>query len=131
MRNMNLVVLNGRIGQDFTLKKTQNGKSVVTISLAVQYDKETTWVNVVAWNQGADALDRFCSKGSFIGVEGRLTMREWEGKDGEKKSRYEVVASNIHLLDPPKKDAGYKEKHDYQKSNGYQKQEEREDDIPF
>lgn len=130
MRNLNLVVLNGRIGQDFTLKKTQNDKSVVTISLAVQYDKETTWVNVVAWNHNADALDRFCSKGSFIGVDGRLVYREWEGKDGGKKSRYEVLASSIYLLDPPKKDDGYKAKHDYQKSNGYQKQE-KEDDIPF
>lgn len=126
MRNLNVVIMNGRIGKEFVLKKTQNGKSVVSFSIAVQYDKEVMWVNVVAWDKTADTIDRYCSKGSFIGVEGRLIRREWEDKEGNKRSTYEVLAHSIQLLDPKKSEDNGKSSHDDMKRNGFQN-----DDIPF
>jgi single-strand DNA-binding protein len=135
MRNLNLVVLNGRLGKDPELKKTNSGKSVVSVNLAVAWDKETTWVPIVAWERLADALDKYTSKGSLIGVEGRLSIREWEDKDGVKKTRTEVVATNIQLLDS-RKDSNKEQpkeqsRHEEQKKNGYQKQDYANDDIPF
>lgn len=104
MRNQNLVVLNGRLGSDIELKKTQSGKSVASVNIAVSFDKETTWITLVMWEKTAEIASKYCSKGSFIGVEGRLSNREWTDKEGNKKSRMEIVVTNLQLLDPPKKD---------------------------
>ena len=104
---MNCVCLMGRIGRELELKKTNSGVSVVSFPLAVDRNgKEggTDWIDVVAWRGTAEVLCNYADKGRMIGVEGRLQMRDWTDKDGNKRRNAEVLADNIYFGDA-KKDA--------------------------
>ena len=131
MRNQNLVVLNGRIGGDIVLKQTQAGKSFCSVNLAVAFDKKTEWFTVVFWEKNAEVLEKYAKKGSFIEITGRLTVNEWEDKEGNKKSRVEIIANWMQLLDKKEDSGDRPNHHEEQKRNGYQKQSRSDDDIPF
>lgn len=99
---MNRVCLMGRIGRDLELKKTNSGVSVVSFPLAVDRNgKEggTDWIDVVAWRGTAEALCNYADKGRMIGVEGRLQMRDWTDKNGNKRRSYEVQADSVYFAD--------------------------------
>lgn len=103
---MNNVSLIGRTTNDIELKTTPNGKSVVNFSLAVKrpFTKDTTdFVNCVAWDNQADVLSRFVHKGNKVGVEGYVTTRSYEDKDGNKRSVTEVLVKDVDLLSNEKK----------------------------
>lgn len=93
---MNRVCLTGRLGRDPELKQTPTGASVVNFSIAVK-DRDTTWIDCVAWNKAAEAMNKFCRKGMMVGIDGHLSVRSWEA-DGQKKSKTEVVADRIDFL---------------------------------
>lgn len=100
---MNKVCLTGRMGRDPELKQTPNSASVVNFSIAVK-DRETIWVDCVAWNRAAEAVAKFCRKGQMVGIDGHLSIRQWE-KDGQKRTKTEVVVDNIDFLsDKPNDD---------------------------
>ena len=91
---MNLVLLTGRIGHDIDLKKTNTGKSLVRLRLAVRLNKDQTdWHNVTAWDKTADYLSQYAHKGDLILIEGRLSTRTYE-----EKTYTDVVASHIEIL---------------------------------
>lgn len=97
---MNSVNLTGNICNDLELKKTTNGKSVLQFNLAVKrpFTKDTTdFIPVVVWNQPAEFLSTYARKGSKIGVFGMLTARNWEDKNGNKRTSYEVMANEVEL----------------------------------
>lgn len=99
---MNRVCLMGRIGRDLELKKTNSGVSVVSFPLAVDRNgKEggTDWIGVVAWRGTAEVLCNYADKGRMIGVEGRLQMRDWTDKNGNKRRSYEVQADSVYFAD--------------------------------
>ena len=104
---VNRVQLIGSLGQDPEIKKLDNGKSLAKISMATnetyrnaQGEKvtDTTWHNVVAWGKTAEILEKYVRKGDKIGIEGKLTTRNWEDKEGHKHYITEVVASEVLLL---------------------------------
>lgn len=100
--SMNRICLMGRIGRDLELKKTNSGVSVVSFPLAVDRNgKEggTDWIDVVAWRGTAEALCNYADKGRMIGVEGRLQMRDWTDKNGNKRRSYEVQADSVYFAD--------------------------------
>lgn len=100
--SMNRVCLMGRIGRDLELKKTNSGVSVVSFPLAVgRNGKEggTDWIDVVAWRGTAEELCNYADKGRMIGVEGRLQMRDWTDKNGNKRRSYEVQANSVYFAD--------------------------------
>lgn len=100
--SMNRVCLMGRIGRDLELKKTNSGVSVVSFPLAVDRNgKEggTDWVDIVAWRGTAEVLCNYADKGRMIGVEGRLQMRDWTDKNGNKRRSYEVQADSVYFAD--------------------------------
>lgn len=108
---VNRVQLIGLLGQDPEIKKLDNGKSLAKISLATnetyrnaQGEKvtDTTWHNVVAWGKTADILEKYVRKGDKIGIEGKLTTRNWEDKDGRKHYITEIVANDVLLLNQKK-----------------------------
>ena len=99
---MNRVCLMGRIGRDLELKKTNSGVSVVSFPLAVDRNgKEggTGWIDVVAWRGTAEVLCNYAGRGRLIAVEGRLQMRDWTDKNGNKRRSYEVQADNVYFAD--------------------------------
>lgn len=117
LENMNALVnrvqLIGSLGQDPEIKKLDNGKNLAKFSMATnetyrnaQGEKvtDTTWHNVVAWGKTADLLEKFVRKGDKIGIEGKLTTRNWEDKEGKKHYITEVVANEVLLLGQKKSD---------------------------
>lgn len=99
---MNRVCLMGRIGRDLELKKTNSGVSVVSFPLAVDRNgKEggTDWIDIVAWRGTAEVLCNYAGRGRLIAVEGRLQMRDWTDKSGNKRRSYEVQADSVYFAD--------------------------------
>lgn len=97
---LNKVMLIGNLGRDPEMRYTQNGKAVATFSMAVTGGaKDTTeWVQITAWEKTAELCAEYLAKGRRVYVEGRLHTETWE-KDGEKKYRTGVVASQVVFLD--------------------------------
>lgn len=104
---LNKVLLMGRLGRDPELRYLDNGTPVASVSLAVDRDfkdkstgqRTTDWVDVVAWNAGAKFLSQYFTKGRMAVVEGRLQIRDWTDKNGNKRRTTEVVAENIYFGD--------------------------------
>lgn len=99
MNSCNLV---GRLTHDPELKATPNGVSVCSFSIAVNRPrvKDTTdFLNCVVWRQGAEYLAKFGHKGSLVAVSGTLTSRNFEDKNGNKRTTFEVIADNVSLCD--------------------------------
>lgn len=99
---MNTINLIGNICGDLDLKQTNNGKSVITLNLAVKrpHTKDITdFIPLVLWEQSAEYLSRYAHKGSRIGVSGKLTSRQYEDKNGNKRTAFEVVCDSVEICD--------------------------------
>ncbi|WP_053237602.1 single-stranded DNA-binding protein [Sandaracinus amylolyticus] len=104
---LNKVLLIGNLGLDPELKYTQGGQAVLRLRLATterygnkagERQERTEWHTVIVWGNRAEALNKILHKGRTIYVEGRLQTRNWEDKDGGKRSTTEIVATQILLL---------------------------------
>lgn len=126
---LNRIILMGRLARDPELRHTQTGTPVASFRLAVDRDfkdrttgeKATDWIDVVAWRQTAEFVSRYFTKGRLAVVEGRLQMRDWTDKDGNKRTSAEVVADNVYFGDS-KRDAeagGYAAPGGYGAPGGY------------
>ena len=100
----------GNLGRDPELRYTQRGTAVCNFTVAVnrpgrtdengqKAEDETEWFSVVAWDKLAETCSQFLQKGRKVYVEGRLQTRSWEGQDGQQRSRVEVVATQMTMLD--------------------------------
>lgn len=103
---LNKIVLQGRLGSDPELRTTPTGVEVATVNIAVDRDRkdadgnrQSDWVTIVAWRGTAKFLSTYFQKGRMILVEGRLQMRSYTDKDGNKRTAAEVVADNIYFGD--------------------------------
>ncbi|WP_249629733.1 single-stranded DNA-binding protein [Streptococcus uberis] len=103
---MNNVTLVGRLTKDVELKYTNSQTAVATGTLAVNRqfknangEKEVDFINIVAWRKTAEILSNYASKGSQIGITGRIQTRNYEDKDGKRVYVTEVVAESVSLLD--------------------------------
>ena len=96
----------GRLGKDPDMRYTTNGKAVVAFSLGVNRDgknDETDWINFVAWEKTADLIAKYFHKGDLIGVTGSLQQRNFEDKDGNKRTVHEVKVNRIDFCGGGKK----------------------------
>ena len=102
MASLNRVEIIGNVGREPEMRFTPEGKEVVTFSVAVNSkfgEKETTeWFNIVAWQKLAETCNQYLGKGQQVFIEGRLQTRTWEGEDGQKKYKTEVVANKVLFL---------------------------------
>lgn len=104
---LNHIVLMGRLTRDPELRRTGSGVSVASFSLAVDRDfgkteageKETDFIDIVAWRNTADFVGKYFTKGRMAVVTGRLQIRTWTDKDGNKRRTAEVVADNVYFGD--------------------------------
>ena len=104
---LNKIFLQGRLVADPELRNTPSGVAVVTFRIAVDRDfknkqtgeKETDFVTIVAWRSTAEFVSKYFSKGRMAVVEGRLQMRNYTDRDGNKRNAAEVVADNIYFGD--------------------------------
>lgn len=101
----NLVVLTGRLTADPELKTTANGISVTTFAIAVDRryrsgeDRQTDFINIVAWRQSAEFITKYFKKGSMIGIEGSIQTRRYQDKEGKNRTVFEVVANNVQFVE--------------------------------
>ena len=109
---LNKVFIMGRLTRNPELRHTQQGTSVASFTLAVDRDlkgkdgeKATDFIDVVAWRATADFVSKYFAKGRMAVVEGRLQIREWTDKNGDKRRTAEVIADNVYFGDS-KKDGG-------------------------
>ena len=104
---LNKIIIMGRLGRDPEKRCTQNGTPVASFSLAVDRDfkdkasgeKMTDWIDVVAWRQTAEFVCRYFSKGRVAVVEGRLQMRDYTDRQGNRRRAAEVVADSVYFGD--------------------------------
>ncbi len=109
---LNRIILIGRLTRDCELRYTPNGVAVASFTLAVdrsrknaQGEKETDFINIVAWQKLGELCANYLAKGKLCAVEGELHIRSYDGQDGQKRWVTEVVADNVRFLSP-KDDAG-------------------------
>lgn len=101
----NLVILTGRLTSDVELKATPNGVSVCSFSIAVERrfkqgeERQTDFINIVAWRQTAEFISKYFSKGSMIGIEGAIQTRKYQDKDGNNRTVFEVIANNVQFIE--------------------------------
>lgn len=110
--SLNRIIIMGRLTKAPELRKTHSGVSVTSFTLAVDRDfkaqngeKETDFIDIVAWRNTAEFAAKYFDKGRMAVVEGRLQNREWKDKDGNNRRSAEVYADNIYFGDS-KKDNG-------------------------
>lgn len=117
---MNVFSFSGNLTRDPELRKTQDGKSVCSFTVALNRMNKATFVDCVIWEKGAETLAQYCKKGDRIAGSGRLSNRSWVQEDGQKRYKIEVVVTQFDL--PPK-----------QKTEDHQSYDENtdEDEIPF
>ena len=104
---LNRIIIMGRLVADPELRTTPGGVTVATVRLAVDRDfrnkqtgeRETDFINVVAWRQTAEFVSRYFAKGRMAVVEGRLQIRPYTDRDGNKRTAAEVVAENVYFGD--------------------------------
>lgn len=108
-KDLNRVMMIGRLGQDPEMRYTGQGAAVTQMRLAVnrrvragadgEQREETDWFTVVAWERLAETCSQYLAKGSRVYFEGRLQTRSWEGQDGQKRYATEIIASDMIMLD--------------------------------
>jgi single-strand DNA-binding protein len=106
-QGINKAILIGNLGRDPELRYTQNGQAVANFTLATNESwtdksgekvERTEWHRIVAWGKVGELCAQYLSKGRTVYVEGRIQTREWEDKDGNKRSTTEINAQNVQFL---------------------------------
>lgn len=129
----NKVILIGRLTRDLEMRYTPGGVAVARFTLAVDRrkvkdrEKESDFIDIIAWQKLAELCQRYIGKGRLVAVEGRLQIRSYDDSQGIRRKAAEVIAENVRFLDKAKGDNGQNgEEHGYGDESTY-----REEDIPF
>lgn len=103
---LNKIVIMGRLTRDPELKRTQSGTPVTSFTLAVDRDfkaqngeRETDFIDCVAWRSSAEFVTRYFTKGRMAVVEGRLQSRKWQDRDGNNRVSWEIQTDNVYFGD--------------------------------
>ncbi len=117
---LNHITLMGRLTRDPELRYTQSGTAVASFTLAVDRDfaskeggeRQTDFIDVVAWRQTGEFVSKYFQKGSMAVVTGRLQIRDWQDKEGNKRRSAEVVADNVYFGESKRREGGEGSYHD-------------------
>ena len=110
---LNKIFIMGRLTRDPELRRTQSGTPVTSFSLAVDRDfksqsgeKETDFIDIVAWRSTAEFVSKYFAKGSMAVVSGRLQIRDWTDREGGKRRSAEVVVDNMYFGESKRREGG-------------------------
>ena len=146
MVSVNRIIIIGNLGSEPEMRFTPNGKPVTSFSVATnrryttadgERREETEWFTVVTWGRLAEQCNQFLTKGRLVYVEGRLRTHSWEGQDGQRRTRNEIVADRVSFLDRQGQSSaplpeGQGRTNDTGLNNGYSGADEIDpEDIPF
>ncbi len=110
MAGLNKIMIIGNVGTDPEMRYTATGNAMTTFRVATNYvyttpegerREETEWFSVVTWGRQAEQCNLYLQKGRRVYVEGRLRSRAWEGADGQRRFRLEILADRVLFLDRP------------------------------
>ena len=145
---LNHIVIMGRLTRDPELRYTQTQTPVASFTLAVDRDfggrdgqeRQTDFIDCVAWRSTAEFISKYFSKGSMAVVSGRLQIRDWQDKDGNKRRSAEVVVDNIYFGESKRREAEPSQAYSYAQSSqgtqsfsspGFTELSDDEGDLPF
>ena len=140
---LNKIIIMGRLTRDPELRRTGSGTAVTSFSLACDRDfksqsgdKETDFIEVVAWKNTAEFVSKYFSKGRMAVVEGRLQIRDWTDKAGNKRTTAEVVADNVYFVDSKRSESNDNQKENFNALSGRLSDDfapisEEDGEIPF
>lgn len=140
---LNKIILMGRLCTNPELRRTGSGTSVTSFSLACDRDfksqsgeKETDFIDVVAWKNTAEFVSKYFSKGRMAVVDGRLQIRDWTDKDGGKRRSAEVIAENVYFADSKRSESNDNQKENFNALSGRVSDDfvpisEEDGEIPF
>ncbi len=131
----NLVILDGRLGQDVEIRSTTSGQQVAKLSLATSdiYMKDnekiekTEWHTIIAWGKTAENIHKLCKKGDSISVHGKLQNRSWEDQQGQKRYTTEIICNEFKLHSSGKS----QDKKEQTEQKAQTPSRPMDDDIPF
>ncbi len=129
---LNKCVFMGRLTKDPELRRTQSGVAVTSFSIAVERDfkkdgeKDTDFIDCVAWRHTAEFISKYFKKGRMAVVEGKMQIRDWTNKDGEGRRNAEIQVDNIYFGDSKKETTG-----NYNSPQFAELDEGDEDTLPF
>ena len=131
---VNSVVLMGRLTADPELKQTPSGTSVTAFSLAVERsfakageERQTDFINIVAWRSTAEFVSRYFTKGQLVAVEGSVQTRKYQDKNGNNRTAFEVVASQVHFAEKKREQqSGFTNQNEFTEVTV-----DDDDDLPF
>ena len=140
---LNKIIIMGRLTRDPELRRTGSGTAVTSFSLACDRDfksqsgdKETDFIEVIAWKNTAEFVSKYFSKGRMAVVEGRLQIRDWTDKAGNKRTTAEVVAENVYFADSKRSESNDNQKENFNALSGrlsddFAPTSEEDGEIPF
>ena len=140
---LNKIIIMGRLTRDPELRRTGSGTAVTSFSLACDRDfksqsgdKETDFIEVVAWKNTAEFVSKYFSKGRMALVDGRLQIRDWTDKAGNKRTTAEVVAENVYFADSKRSESNDNQKENFNALSGRVSDDfvpisEEDGEIPF
>lgn len=98
---MNKIILCGRVVRDFSLKQTNSGKSVATMTIAVNrsFGEGADFFDCTCWGKTAETASKYLSKGRSVLIEGAMQSRKYKGKDGNERTAWEVQVDRLHFVD--------------------------------
>ena len=138
---LNKCFFQGRFVRDPELRRTQSGTAVASFTLAVERDfkesdgtRKTDFIDFVDWRGTAEFVSRYFTKGRMAIVEGRLQMRDWTDKDGNKRTTAEVVAESVYFADSKRDNQpeGNAPENSFPSSNsGFSDIQEEDGELPF
>lgn len=130
---LNHITIMGRLTADTELRRTQSGKAVVSFNIACDKpgkDSGASFIPCVAWEKTGEFIHNYFGKGSAILLEGRLESRQYESKDGQKRTVVEVVVSQAHFCEKKKESSGNEPTENYPTPNSFATLDDNEP-LPF
>lgn len=137
---LNKIVVMGRMAKTPELRTTGSGTSVTSFTLAVDRDiknqngsYDTDWIDVIAWRGAAEFVSKYFKKGSSAIVDGRLQMRDWTDKDGNKRKSAEIIADHVYFGGSKQEDGGQQASYAAPPAQvqGFAEIDEEDGELPF
>lgn len=123
---LNRVVMVGRLTRDPELRRTQNGKAVANFTLALNRsynsadEQQADYIPCVVWNKTAEAVERYCSKGSLVGIDGKMQSRSYDNSQGQHVFVVEVRCDSVQFIDTRDKNENANNSYQNNPGNNYQ-----------
>lgn len=134
---LNTITIMGRLTRDPELRRTSSGVAVASFTLACERDfaaqgetRETDFIDIVAWRYTAEFVDKYFSKGQMAIVTGRLQIRNWEDKEGNKRRSAEILADHVYFGEA-KRDKTTQGEPQYDPQGGFSEIEDTDTTLPW